>query len=44
MLIASCEGRWTLYFDPGISLVITCIILSSAMPLGKLLLADPRTS
>ncbi|ODO07351.1 solute carrier family 30 (zinc transporter), member 1 [Cryptococcus wingfieldii CBS 7118] len=29
------EGRWTLYFDPGVSLVITCIIFSSALPLCK---------
>lgn len=31
----SCQGRWTLYFDPGVSLVITCIIFSSALPLVK---------
>lgn len=35
LVIWFCEGRWTLYFDPGISLLITCIILSSAMPLVK---------
>jgi zinc transporter 1 len=29
------EGRWTLYFDPGVSLFITVIIFSSAVPLGK---------
>ncbi|WWC66485.1 uncharacterized protein I206_100387 [Kwoniella pini CBS 10737] len=29
------EGRWTLYFDPAISLLITCIIFSSALPLCK---------
>ncbi|WVR05770.1 hypothetical protein IAU60_002795 [Kwoniella sp. DSM 27419] len=35
LVIWFCEGRWTLYFDPAISLVITCIILSSALPLCK---------
>lgn len=35
LVIWFCEGRWTLYFDPGISLFITCIIFSSAMPLVK---------
>ncbi|OCF41382.1 solute carrier family 30 (zinc transporter), member 1 [Kwoniella heveanensis CBS 569] len=35
LVIWFCEGRWTLYFDPGVSLVITCIILSSALPLCK---------
>lgn len=29
------EGRWTLYFDPAVSLLITCIIFSSALPLGE---------
>lgn len=29
------KGRWTLYFDPAVSLLITCIIFSSAMPLVK---------
>ena len=31
----SFHGRWTLYFDPGVSLLITCIIFSSAVPLGS---------
>jgi hypothetical protein len=35
LLTPSCEGKWTLYFDPGVSLFITCIIFSSAMPLGE---------
>lgn len=34
--MSSCKGKWTLYFDPGVSLFITCIIFSSAMPLGEL--------
>ncbi|KAL1407704.1 Zinc resistance conferring protein [Vanrija albida] len=29
------EGRWTLYFDPGVSLLITVIIFNSALPLVK---------
>ncbi|WWC86110.1 uncharacterized protein L201_000981 [Kwoniella dendrophila CBS 6074] len=29
------KGKWTLYFDPGVSLLITCIIFSSALPLCK---------
>lgn len=35
LVIWFCEGRWTLYFDPAVSLLITCIIFSSAMPLVK---------
>ncbi|WWD18017.1 hypothetical protein CI109_102464 [Kwoniella shandongensis] len=35
LVIWFCQGRWTLYFDPGISLFITCIIFSSALPLVK---------
>ncbi|WVQ88363.1 hypothetical protein IAS59_002097 [Cryptococcus gattii] len=35
LVIWFCHGRWTLYFDPGVSLVITCIIFSSALPLVK---------
>ncbi|OWZ34461.1 solute carrier family 30 (zinc transporter), member 1 [Cryptococcus neoformans AD2-60a] len=35
LVIWFCQGRWTLYFDPGVSLVITCIIFSSALPLVK---------
>ncbi|WVW82148.1 hypothetical protein I302_104154 [Kwoniella bestiolae CBS 10118] len=35
LVIWFCEGRWTLYFDPGVSLLITCIIFSSALPLCK---------
>lgn len=35
LVIWFCEGRWTLYFDPGVSLFITCIIFSSALPLVK---------
>ncbi len=30
-----CEGKWKYYFDPAISLAITCIIFSSALPLGE---------
>ncbi|BEJ15897.1 hypothetical protein CspHIS471_0505020 [Cutaneotrichosporon sp. HIS471] len=29
------EGSWTLLFDPAVSLLITCIIFSSAMPLVR---------
>jgi zinc transporter 1 len=36
LVIWFCEGRWTLYFDPGVSLLITGIIFSSAIPLGAL--------
>lgn len=35
LVIWFCSGKWTLYFDPGVSLFITCIIFSSAMPLVK---------
>lgn len=35
VLKPSFEGKWTLYFDPTVSLLITCIIFSSAMPLVK---------
>ncbi|WVQ85358.1 hypothetical protein IAT38_007523 [Cryptococcus sp. DSM 104549] len=35
LVIWFCQGRWTLYFDPAISLLITCIIFSSALPLCK---------
>ncbi|ORY29010.1 cation efflux protein [Naematelia encephala] len=35
LVIWFCHGRWTLYFDPGVSLAITCIIFSSALPLVK---------
>ncbi|KAK6905560.1 hypothetical protein I203_106390 [Kwoniella mangroviensis CBS 8507] len=35
LVIWFCQGRWTLYFDPGVSLLITCIIFSSALPLCK---------
>jgi hypothetical protein len=38
----SCQGRWTLYFDPAVSLLITCIIFSSALPLGELVSIQPR--
>ena len=31
----SAEGHWKYYFDPAISLLITCIIFSSALPLGE---------
>ena len=34
LVIWFCQGRWTLYFDPAVSLLITCIIFSSALPLG----------
>lgn len=34
----SAEGHWKYYFDPAISLLITCIIFSSALPLGESLL------
>jgi zinc transporter 1 len=29
------QGSWTLLFDPAVSLLITCIIFSSAMPLVR---------
>nr|ODN86483.1 solute carrier family 30 (zinc transporter), member 1 [Cryptococcus depauperatus CBS 7841] len=35
LVIWLCHGRWTLYFDPAVSLLITCIIFSSALPLVK---------
>ncbi|KAK8865800.1 hypothetical protein IAR55_000947 [Kwoniella newhampshirensis] len=35
LVIWFCHGRWTLYFDPGVSFLITCIIFSSALPLVK---------
>ena len=35
LVIWFVHERWALYFDPGISLIITCIILSSAWPLVK---------
>jgi zinc transporter 1 len=38
LVIWFCQGRWTLYFDPAVSLLITCIIFSSALPLGRSLL------
>ncbi|KAL7423782.1 Zinc resistance conferring protein [Cryptotrichosporon argae] len=35
LVIWFCKGDWRFYFDPGVSLVITCIIFSSAIPLVK---------
>ncbi|GFZ43150.1 Cobalt uptake protein COT1 [Saitozyma sp. JCM 24511] len=35
LVIWFCQGRWTLYFDPAVSLLITCIIFSSALPLVR---------
>ncbi|ORX34276.1 cation efflux protein [Kockovaella imperatae] len=35
LVIWFCEGKWTLYFDPGVSFMITCIILHSAIPLVR---------
>jgi zinc transporter 1 len=31
----SAKGHWKYYCDPAISLLITCIIFSSALPLGE---------
>ncbi|RXK42064.1 solute carrier family 30 (zinc transporter), member 1 [Tremella mesenterica] len=35
LVIWFCHGKWTLYFDPGVSLLITIIIFHSAVPLVK---------
>ena len=35
LIIWLSDLSWKYYFDPIISLVITCIIFSSALPLGK---------
>ncbi|KAH8082235.1 cation efflux protein [Filobasidium floriforme] len=35
LVIMFAEGHWKYYFDPAISLLITCIIFSSALPLVK---------
>lgn len=35
LVIWLCRGHWRFYFDPAISLVITVIILCSAIPLCK---------
>jgi hypothetical protein len=35
LMVHSAEGHWKYYFDPAISLLITCIIFSSALPLGE---------
>ncbi|KAF2858719.1 cation efflux protein [Piedraia hortae CBS 480.64] len=35
LIIWLCHGKWRFYFDPAVSLVITIIILTSAIPLCR---------
>lgn len=35
LIILLCKGEWRFYADPAISLFITCIIFSTALPLGE---------
>jgi zinc transporter 1 len=35
LIVLLCQGHWTLYMDPAISVVITCIIVYSTIPLVK---------
>jgi zinc transporter 1 len=35
LIVLFCQGNWTIYMDPAISLLITCIIVYSTIPLVK---------